>query len=136
MDFSVKISILSDTKYLAPLRGLVHAVSKAVERHDIPEQAWKACALGLIEAVDNAIFHAHQNKENEPIDVKLTVGDSAIEISILDQGLGFKTVFDPDQAPDLMSTSGRGLYLMHALMSKVERRQSEQGHEVVLTYNL
>ncbi len=136
MNFSIKISILSDTKYLAPLRGLVRAVSKVVEGQNVPEKAWQVATLCLIEAVDNAIFHAHKNKINEPIDVMLTVGDSALSISIKDQGKGLKAGFNPDQAPDLIATKGRGLYLIHELMSKVEMQKTEQGHEVLLTYYL
>lgn len=134
MNFSVKITIPSDTRYLSPLRQFVAAAAKVVGVKSFPKSAQKACTLALIEAVDNAIFHAHRRRKNRLIDVALKITDEAIITKIVDKGRGFNHL--SIRNPDPMITHGRGLFLMKQLMGKVESKRLKDGHAVILTYNL
>ena len=135
MLFSVKLTILSDTKYLVLLRQLISAVGSIVGEERFPASAHKLCALCLIEAVDNAIFHAHDSQIKQPIDVMVSVGNSALTMTVVDKGRGFDFAKEKLPDPDLLSTGGRGLFLIQTLMNKVESRLVEQGHEMVMTYD-
>jgi len=134
MSFSVKLTIQSDTRYLLPLRQLVTAVVKIVGRSRFSKEAQTACTLALIEAVDNAIFHAHLHRKGLPICVSMTVKDEEIIIKIIDKGRGFNNPVIHE--PSLVATKGRGLYIMSALMDKVETKKTRHGHCLTLKYKI
>ncbi len=134
MSFAVKISIRSDTRYLAFLRQLVAAIFKVAGRRHLPKRALRACTLALIEAVDNAIFHAHRQRANMPVDVAIKAEKGHIVMTVGDRGPGLD--HPAIHAPKLVATKGRGLYMMDRLMDSVESRQTPEGHELVLTLNV
>lgn len=134
MAFSVKITIASDTRYLAPLRGLVEAAAKVVGPKRFPARAVRSCTLALIEAVDNAIFHAHRKHHQRPIDIALSVEPKAVVIKVADRGKGLNHLVVHNPKP--MATHGRGLFLMRQLMTEVKSRKTPEGHAMILTYRL
>lgn len=134
MSFSVKITIRSDTRYLALLRQLMSAIARIVGRKRLPKRAERACTLALIEAVDNAIFHAHHHRACLPIDVGIEVARGCVTMTVSDRGTGLDHLLI--HAPKLVATKGRGLYIMDRLMDSVEGRQSLQGHELILKLNI
>lgn len=134
MSFSVKIAIQSDTRYLAPLRQFMTASARIIGRKRFPRAALKSCTLALIEAVDNAIFHAHRHSKNKWIDINLDVRKDFIVIRVTDRGRGLNHI--EIKNPGLTATRGRGLYLMEQLMDSVESKSSGKRHEMILTYKL
>lgn len=134
MSFSVKIAVPSDTRYLAPLRQLMSASARLVGRRGFPKVALRSCTLALIEAVDNAIFHAHHHSKNKWIEVHLDVKKDSIVIRVKDHGRGLNHI--EVKNPGLTATRGRGLYLMEHLMDSVESKTSGKRHEMILTYKL
>lgn len=134
MSFSVKITIRSDTRYLAVLRDLMAAVAKNVGRGCFSKRAETACTLALIEAVDNAIFHAHGHRANLPVGVEIKVEKDAVIMTIIDcgPGLDHPTI----HAPKLIATKGRGLFIIDRLMDGVESRLTKEGHALTLKLNL
>lgn len=134
MSFIIKFTIPSDTRYIAFLRELVETVALLLGRKKFPKGAEFKCKLALIEAVDNAIFHAHKHCKNEPIDVKLSVGNDLIKMSVYDKGRGFRQKKLP--VPEIMASHGRGLYLIKQLMFKVRSRCIQGGHVMDMTYKV
>lgn len=134
MSFSVKIAIPSDTRYLSPLRQFMSASARIVGRRRFPRVALRSCTLALIEAVDNAIFHAHRHKKEKWIDVHLDVKKDSVVIRVTDRGRGLNHI--EVKNPGLTATRGRGLYLMEQLMDSVESRTSGKRHEMILKYKL
>lgn len=87
--------------------------------------------VALREAILNAVIHG--NAENPSKRVYVTTrcsADGEVSITVRDQGQGFdsRAVPDPTSAEHLMSTGGRGIYLMRALMDEVS---FEEGGTVV-----
>nr|HPM41661.1 ATP-binding protein [bacterium] len=105
--FRCAFTIESDTRYLAVLRGLVPAAFSAAGMGRMPRAARVACTLALIEAVDNAIFHAHRRVKSLPICVSVGFSPDAISIEVVDCGSGIGRRFKA--RPDSMETHGRGL---------------------------
>lgn len=134
MPFVVKFTIQSDTRYLAPLRGLVASIGRLVGKNRFPKRAVAACTLALIEAVDNAIFHAHKRVRGLPIDIEISVGKGVIVMKVVDRGPGLD--HPSIHAPQLVATHGRGLFMMDKLMYGVESKKSPGRHEVALTYQI
>jgi len=134
MSFTVKITIPSDTRYLAVLRDLMAAVAKIVGRRSLPKRAETTCTLALIEAVDNAIFHAHRHQTVLPISVEIKVEKGAVIMTISDCGPGLD--HPAVHAPKLIATKGRGLFIIDRLMDGVETRMTGKGHALTLKLNI
>jgi len=134
MGFSVKITIPSDTRYLAPMRGLIAAIGKIEGRKRFSRRAQIACTLALIEAIDNAIFHAHGHSRAMPISVEVTIERALVKMTVIDRGPGLD--HPSIHAPNLNATKGRGLYMMDRLMDSVESIMSHRGHELILKMNI
>jgi serine/threonine-protein kinase RsbW len=82
--------------------------------------------LALREALVNAIVHGNQEDPHKHVYVtsRFTT-DGEILITIQDEGQGFDVdaVADPTAQENLLRTSGRGIYLMTALMDQVRFEQ-------------
>jgi serine/threonine-protein kinase RsbW len=85
----------------------------------------------LREAVLNAIIHGNNEDPNKHVYVTIFCGvDGEVAMTIRDEGAGFdsRSVPDPTTPEHRMSTHGRGIYLMRALMDEVS---FEEGGTVV-----
>lgn len=137
MCFTVKITILSKTAYLRILRQLLKAISGIVGEQYFTKKAVGLCSVALVEAVDNAIFHAHSECEDKPIDIMIGVDDYGITMSVTDNGSSF--LVDSHMVnsyPELVAIDGRGLYLINKIMTKVEFKRVSEGNKVVMLYKL
>lgn len=132
--FNLSFTIVSDTRYLAILRSLVGAVAKLAGERSFPRTACQAVSLALIEAVDNAIFHAHSRRADMPIEVALSVNADHIRVEVEDQGGGFEE--DGEALVPETATSGRGLFIMRQVMHRVERKTNGNSHRVLMYYDL
>jgi len=125
---------MSDTRYLAPLRQWVVAVQKIVGGGEFPESAVVPCSLALIEAVNNAIFHAHGCAKDLPVGVSLSLRKGRIQLEVVDSGPG---VGNPElPGPDEMVTHGRGLFIIRELMSEVKSRVTGGFHHMRMIYEI
>ncbi|MFH1752685.1 MAG: ATP-binding protein [Candidatus Omnitrophota bacterium] len=89
--------------------------------------------LSVEETVLNAIEHGNGKNEKLTVEVTFAIDDQKIEISVEDQGPGFdhKSVPDPTKSGNILRSHGRGVYLVHKLMDKVE--YNDKGNKVKLT---
>ena len=77
-----------------------------------------------MEAVNNAIFHAHEEDSEKWIDITLILDKESLEIHVADYGKGFEI---PDNVePSLMETHGRGIFLIRSLMHDVSYRRGSR----------
>jgi serine/threonine-protein kinase RsbW len=104
----------------AAVRGIGEELGFAAqERYDL-----ELCA---VEAVSNSIRHAYKGEAGHPVTVRVSTFDERVEIRVLDDGLPVplenrtpgEIEVDPE---DILSIpeSGRGTYLIHTLMDRVE----------------
>jgi serine/threonine-protein kinase RsbW len=78
--------------------------------------------IALREALTNAVIHGnHEDPANRVYVVCRCSTDGNVSITIRDQGQGFdsRAVPDPTAPETLLSTHGRGIYLMRAFMDEV-----------------
>ncbi len=134
MSFRLAFTIGSDTRYLAPLRRMVRAAASVVGSDRFPETAQKAVTLALIEAVDNAIFHAHNRRADLPIRVVLSANARRIRVDVGDTGNGIERLFV--EPPPESSTRGRGLFLIRSMVDEVESVKKNGTHWMRMTYRL
>ena len=89
--------------------------------------------IALREALANAVFHGNRGDPERRVHVRV-YGDPGcgVVMAVRDEGPGFEPseVPDPRSEERLHLTHGRGIFLMQALMDRVEYRRG--GTEVVL----
>lgn len=97
------------------------------------EAATADCELALVEACNNLIAHnadsrhlIHLRAEATPFEMTLTIRDGTT---------GFEWPNEP-QLPDADSENGRGIFLIHMLMTHVEYRRESRGNELRLRRRL
>lgn len=91
--------------------------------------------LAVIEAVNNAIFHGNQQKQDKKIILTAKM-DKDLVITIEDEGAGFDYTFIPDPTiPDnIGKTTGRGLYLIKALSDNLTFEKN--GAKIILSFKM
>lgn len=94
--------------------------------------------ISLTEAVNNAILHGNQSKEEKRVRVVCELQEDGLLFTITDEGRGFKPekIANPLKRENLLKESGRGIFLMRTLMDRVEFRRTPQGMEVKLWLHL
>ena len=83
--------------------------------------------IALSEALENAIVHGNREDPDKPVYLTCRcTQDGEVSIAIQDDGQGFDTDTPPDPTTpeNLLRTSGRGIYLMKALMDEVRFEKS------------
>ncbi len=91
-------------------------------------------AMVCREAAVNAIVHGNKYDPAKHVTASFDLTSDALTIEIADEGPGL----DPDTCPDplapenLLRTSGRGIFLMRALMDEVHFRQLSPGTQITM----
>ena len=112
--------------------ALVDELIDAMNDRQWPSEELFRVQLAYEEAIVNAISHGNQNDPDKTVQVEMVCGDQRVWIRITDQGSGF----DPESLPDprqddlLESLGGRGVLLIHEIMSEV--RYNEPGNQITM----
>lgn len=86
------------------------------------------------EAAVNAVLHGNKKDPGKQVRATFDLTAEALTIKIADEGAGF----DPTAVPDplspegLLKPSGRGIFLMRAIMDEVHFRELSPGAEITL----
>lgn len=91
-------------------------------------------AMVTREAAINACKHGNHFAEDKHVDASIGRTADTLRICIADQGEGLdpEGLPDPCDAANLLRSSGRGVFLMRAIMDEVHFRQLQPGTEVTL----
>ena len=115
----------------------IRIVSSEIEnflknKHKLSDSVLFDIRLCIEEAVRNAIVHGNKNKKDLPVLINYYVKDGNFAIEIEDQGKGFdpKKVPNPLTGENLWRAGGRGVFLMHKVMDKVE--YNSRGNKVFM----
>ncbi|OHB57660.1 MAG: hypothetical protein A2173_04570 [Planctomycetes bacterium RBG_13_44_8b] len=121
---------IHDSMFVESKPSAIYDVSKKVfsglKDNGFSEDDIFAVHLALEEAFLNAIKHGNKMDPNKKVKIDFLVDLDRIEISLTDQGEGFKPemVPDPRLGENLYKTSGRGLLLINSYMDLVEYNES------------
>lgn len=86
------------------------------------------------EAAANAVLHGNRSDRSKQVRASFSLTPEALSICVADEGSGF----DPTAVPDplspegLLKPSGRGIFLMRAIMDEVHFRELSPGTEITL----
>jgi serine/threonine-protein kinase RsbW len=114
----IQVSIPSD---FTAARGVQERICKEVQNHGFAAEAVFAVRLALEEAMINAIKHGNKLDPAKQVHINATIDSTQAEITIEDEGPGFKRkkVPDPTRRENLEKCSGRGILLMESYMNSV-----------------
>jgi anti-sigma regulatory factor (Ser/Thr protein kinase) len=115
----------------ATIGTVSEGVKQVLQGKGWPDEEVMKVELALQEALANAIRHGCKGDPSKQIQCCLTVEPNGeIMLVVRDPGAGFdpSVVPNPMQAENLMKPSGRGVFLINALMDEVEFADS--GREV------
>ena len=98
-----------------------NAVADFVSRSGISEDAAFGIDMAVREAVTNAVVHGNAQDEGKAVELTLKSSPEAVEITVHDQGQGFRPeeVPDPTEEENILKTSGRGIFFMRTFMDEV-----------------
>jgi serine/threonine-protein kinase RsbW len=92
--------------------------------------------VSAMEAVNNAIVHGNKSIESKRVEINISFRRNILEISVMDEGPGFRfeEIPDPTKAENIENTSGRGVFLMSKLADKI--KFNEQGNKVTMSFKI
>ena len=113
---------------------LVQAISEHIARRlGLDEETLHWTAMAVRESVVNAITHGNQSNPAKIVFIDYCVTPEAqpseFIVTVRDQGSGFDpdTLKNPLAAENMLSTSGRGVFLIRQFMDDVSIRRVPQG---------
>jgi serine/threonine-protein kinase RsbW len=95
--------------------------------------------MSVREGVINAFHYGNQERPEKKIYLAVDLTPDKMIIHVLDEGLGFKLseVADPLAEENLLSTSGRGIFLMRSFMDEFDVVSGRTGGaEIVMSKKL
>lgn len=134
MPFRCAFTIRSDTAYLAPLRAWVDAAFALSGHGRMRGRAMLAVSMALVEAVDNAIVHAHRRRRHLPIGIAIAINTRSVRLTVVDTGRGIGDL--PDREPRVTASRGRGIFLIRRVMSRVSSCCCDGRHELRMVLDL
>lgn len=132
---ALEVEIPSDVRYIERVVELVRSQCAGMAF------AARHCALNvpvaLSEALSNAILYGNGEDPEKFVRVRANLDEARLILEVTDEGMGFdldRSITDPTAEENLEREDGRGLFLMKALMDRVERFDNH-GNVVRLTLN-
>jgi serine/threonine-protein kinase RsbW len=137
----------SDIKHLEiTLESLVQSVNLAeemclrvAEAAGFGEDDCYRIGMSVREGVINAFHYGNQERPEKKIHLAVDLTPDKMIIHVLDEGAGFQLadVPDPLAEENLLSTSGRGIFLMRAFMDEFDVVSGKTGGaEIVMSKKL
>jgi serine/threonine-protein kinase RsbW len=123
--------IESDLSNVQKVEKITEKIAKYMK---FSEEEQDSLAISVTEIVGNAIVHGNKKDKNKKVTVDFDYKDNTITVSIQDEGDGFneKTIANPLEPENLLKESGRGIFIVRALMDEVDFIRSKKGTTVRL----
>jgi serine/threonine-protein kinase RsbW len=116
------------------LRVVENAIDEATTDIGISKDNYGKILVSVMEAVNNAILHGNRSNPEKIVDIDISYVDNQLDITVTDEGPGFKpeSVPDPTTPENIEELNGRGIYLMSHLADNI--KYSEKGNSVTMTF--
>jgi serine/threonine-protein kinase RsbW len=126
-----KIRIESEVGNLTVVEN---AIDEATAVIGISKDYYGKILVSVMEAVNNAILHGNRSNPEKIVDIDIFYDDNKLEITVTDEGPGFRpeSVPDPTTPENIEELNGRGIYLMSHLADSI--KYSEKGNSVTMTF--
>lgn len=114
-----KISVESNLERLNDVEALADKVADLIH---FTEEERDSLAIAVTEAVSNAIVHGNKQDQSKTVEVAFEIDRDRVRVLVRDQGEGFnpEEVRNPLDPENLLKESGRGIFILSALMDEVD----------------
>jgi len=112
---------------------------RVAESAGFDEEMCYRIGMSVREGVINAFHYGNQEKPEKKIHLAVDITPEKLVIHVMDEGKGFKLsdVPDPLAEENILSTSGRGIFLMRAFMDEFDVVPGTTGRaEIVMAKRL
>ena len=122
----IEVSIGSALEYLDLVQTLTDCITSFM---GFDEDAAHWIGMSVRESVTNAIQHGNKMDQDKRVDIRFEVSPDRLDISIADQGRGFRAedLPNPLDPENLLKPSGRGIFYIRSFMDEVEFKPLSQG---------
>lgn len=127
----MEIEIKSEIKNLRIVEKAIDEMSMEL---GIDQNCYGKIMVTAMEAVNNAVMHGNKADPDKKVKVLIMCVKDDIEISVEDEGKGFRydEVPDPTLPQNIEKITGRGVFLMRKLADEV--RFNDKGNKVTLLF--
>ncbi|MBC8179957.1 ATP-binding protein [candidate division KSB1 bacterium] len=117
------------------IKNVEQLTEKIADYMNFQEDDKDSLAIAVTEIVGNAINHGNKGEINKKVTVDFEYKNNTITVTIYDEGKGFDAdkIENPLEPENLLKESGRGIFIVRALMDKVEFIRTKNGSAVRLT---
>jgi serine/threonine-protein kinase RsbW len=123
----MQLCLPRDARYVVLMRNVTDCILADLQ---VPQEARSDMEVAISEACANAVKHANTVNEYQ---VRIGIGSDHVEVEIADLGPGFEPPeLTDDGDPDTDMESGRGLYLIQALVDDLQFIRTEDENKVRL----
>ena len=107
---------------------------KIAQRLGFSEDECDSLAIAVTEIVANAINHGNKRNKQKSVYVKFIIKNNTFEIHVKDEGEGFdpNEIADPLKPENILKDSGRGVFIVKALVDDVKYKFDKTGTKVIL----
>src|SRR5262252_2362809 len=107
---------------------------RVAEAAGFDEEICYRIGMSVREGVINAFHYGNQEKPEKKIHLALDLTPEKLVIHVMDEGKGFNLadVPDPLAEENILSTSGRGIFLMRAFMDEFQVVSGRTGGEEIV----
>jgi serine/threonine-protein kinase RsbW len=132
-----KISITIPSK-IEELNRIEEISEEIAEKMHLTGDEEDNLCIAITEVVGNAIVHGNKKDPKKKVFIEFHFKGDSIAISVRDEGKGFKpdSVSNPLRPENLMKESGRGIFILKALMDDVKFDFTEEGTRVTFVMRL
>ncbi|MEK7774832.1 MAG: ATP-binding protein [Candidatus Zixiibacteriota bacterium] len=126
------ITIPSDAEYLTDVDVFIEGILRG---WGVDESTLADIAISVSELVNNAIHHGNKLAADKNVFVTISREHNIARIAVKDQGMGFDPtrVADPLAEENILHDAGRGIFIINALMDKVDVDATDNGTTVTIT---
>jgi serine/threonine-protein kinase RsbW len=122
----IEVSIGSALEYLDLVQTLTDCITGFM---GFDEDTAHWIGMSVRESVTNAIQHGNKLDQSKKVDIRFEVAPDQLDISVKDQGSGFRVenLPNPLDPENLLKPSGRGIFYIRSFMDEVEFKPLSQG---------
>jgi serine/threonine-protein kinase RsbW len=119
---------------LSNLSVVENAIDTITRDSGINRENYGKIMVSVMEAVNNAIVHGNKYNEKKFVNVYFSLENNLLQVTIEDQGKGFRPseVPDPTEPENLENVNGRGVFLMKNLADELEFNKA--GNKVIMKF--
>jgi len=129
--YSYQMVIESNLNNVQKVEKITEKIAKYMR---FSEEEQDSLAIAVTEIVGNAILHGNKKDKNKKVTIDFEYEDDSIIVVIQDEGKGFNEneIANPLEPENLLKESGRGIFIVQALMDQVDFVCTQKGMQVRL----